>query len=1000
MQNTDRIPRMTIHELHNFLDKGKDDYRIRSALNKDGQLCLRIYRRPLLDSIKEKLFDKYRMRAQQARNEAFKGILAVLGQRVGGSAADKAFMNIKARLESAGKDLKVGDLKKQLNALDPADRQNAEHVSRVYGGWHGVVDQLGSEMHAQPPAVLHFLEQRATELQGRASDIVAAMHNLVQDTQQQQAVSEGVPALLAFISKQSRADRTPTDFNAIDQLAAIDWPAPETLKHPDKALVEAINFLHDFANEIKDPSTTHLVKEGVDSLLGELVSATAKSRPCSVPELVKQLSSGKCRPPKWRLGDLLRPDTHLGQHSFSAASMSNKLLAVLAIAQDPGCLKSSGDLDVERTLGVIRGWCDPQQRFPVNLQSLQNVRLDTLSGKLHLGIHDRLRVDMKAIQQIRKALHTNQELAGVGVQELTLDLSDIPQRSGRTNFSEAVLGDMHGNSVMFMHQLVQLGFADIPPEKENAWKALVDQIRSNDLTDFSARLANVLTLNATDKKLVLLGDLLADRSFNDWFTLSVIDFLHQKGQRFDVIFSNHDAAFVEYYLANKGRQANEDFAVRDAKTQLGIKQNNSLVRLNDSLNAGTDKRQELDRMVGNYLAHLKLLSCSDDRQTLYSHAIVNENMMSDMLAAAGFDSDAASALTVTEKTEKINQYFSNSALKDAESLRQMFGKGNRDGVSDSASGRNPFFFTIWNRGPLASNTLLENNPDHPYADATPVAGIQRAIHGHTEDMGAALTANQQLARSLQKLYGLVSRPQPGKTATDLAREWVSATMRLEQTNISTSTLGTLTILSLQHFASVATSPEEIAAKNTIENYLNASKHFPRSEVAWFDNYQSPDPADVIMKEKNRQAKEFNGRVSYMRIPANSEAKKAISDGFGKEEERRLASLTSDLNELLSSLLASQDSTLPALQQPDLTRMAYGITLSIQNTLRQLASASKPQPRSLIEILCVDELGKQTNTPLTNKAALEADHMTAFRSLDSPFGQRENDRDGLKLVYLV
>ncbi len=83
MDKANPTPRMTIRELRTFLAKGKDDYRIRSTLNRDGLLCLRIYRRSMLDSIKEKLFDKYRIKAQHDREAAYRGIEAVLGRRVG-----------------------------------------------------------------------------------------------------------------------------------------------------------------------------------------------------------------------------------------------------------------------------------------------------------------------------------------------------------------------------------------------------------------------------------------------------------------------------------------------------------------------------------------------------------------------------------------------------------------------------------------------------------------------------------------------------------------------------------------------------------------------------------------------------------------------------------------------------------------------------------------------------------------------------------------------------
>lgn len=952
MGNTDRIPRMTINELRIFLDKGKDDYRIRSALNNDGQLCLCIYRRSLLDSIKEKLFDKYRMKAREARTEAYKGILAVLGQRVGGSAADTVFGNIRARLGNADKDLKVRDLKDQLKALDPADRQNAAQVSRVYGGWHGMVDQLGNEMRADRPAVLEYLKGRATELNERASEIVAAMHTLVRDKQQQQAVSEGVPALLAFISKQSRSDRTPTDFNAIDKLADIAWPAPETLEGMDESLAEAINFLHDFANEIKDPSTTHLVQEGVNSLLGELLSATAKSRPCSVPELVKQLSSGDFRPQGWRLGDPLPPDIHLGQHPLSAASMGNKLLAVLAIAQDPGCLKSSGELDRERTLDVMRGWCGPQQRFAVDPRGLQDVRFDTLSGKLHLGKHVRLRIDMKQIQQIREALHKNQELAGVGVQELTLDLSGIPKRSVGTNFNEAVLGDMHGNAVMFMHQLVQLGFAEIPPEKEDAWKALVEQIRSNDLTDFPARLADVLTLTAKDKKLVLLGDLLADRAHNDWFMLCMIDFLHQGKQKFDIIFSNHDATFVEYYLANK--EAGGSYQIRPKGTALGLAGNDSksLTRLNEALNKQTGLRERFGEMTENYLAHLRLISYNGEQQILYAHAVVNQAMLSDMLQVSVTAEDNATSLPLEQQVGRIQERFRTS-LTGIDEFRQLFGKSSGPRIDGKPGKANPFYFAIWNRGPFSDDEWFSVDVEHTYGNALAPAGVQRCVHGHTEDMHEKRSTRHQREQIYRSLQSSLDAGQPVETRGRRSAAWLQSALQLLQAERNPANSANVLALALQDYIDPPFPAEESELRQRVTTFLDDWKV-----------KAVPNPDEVSLTR------------------------------WGKE-----------LGDFLRDLIQQEQTAVP--DQSRLKDLAAGVIayFHIMNARSKAASngqgqVSEKSPAEQMRDLTHRALSGLTGNLFYSIEAAESDHMAAYRSLDAPFGKGEQDLTGQRNAFLV
>lgn len=950
MQNTHQTPRMTIQELREFLDQGKDDYRIRSVKDEHGQLCLCIYRRSLLDSIKEKLFDKYRLKAQKARSEAHKGIEAVLGERLGGPEAAAAFENIKARLNKPGKDLRVRDLREQLKVLDPAHGKNAEQVSRVYGGWHGVVDRLGYETKASQADALRHLEQLVTAWQERAETIIDTTCTLVEDVTKQPAIRKGVPALLAFVSKQFTSDRTPTDFDAIDQLAGITWPDEEKLTDMDESLADAISFLHAFALATKQPSTRLLVVEGVNALLGELASAAATSRPGSVPELVAQLSSRDFRPPEWRLGDLLRPDTQLGQHPLSAASMSDKLLAVLAIAQDPGCLKRSGQLDMERTLGVISGWSKeyfPEHRQLLeNRQSLQGIRFEPISGKLYVGRHDQLGIEMKKVQQIREALQKNQERAGVGVHQLTLDLSGIPQRSVKTDFNEAVLGDMHGNSVMFMHQLVQLGFAEIQPGKEKAWTALVEQIKSNDLTDFRARLADVLTLTSPDKNLVLLGDLLADRAHNDWFMLCMIDFLHQNKQKFDIIFSNHDATFVEYYLANK--TARGDYHIRPQGTALRLAEDDSksLMRLNEALNKQPELRERFGEMAENYLAHLNLISYNQDQQTLYAHAVVNQAMLSDMLKASVAADDNAGGLPLEQQVGKIQAHFQTS-LNSIDQFRQLFGKPSEPGKA------NPFYLAIWNRGPFADNKSFSENLEHPYANALAPVGVQRCVHGHTDDMQAKRSTRHQREQIYRSLQSSLDASQLGEAQVPRSAAWLRSALQLLQVERHPANSANVLILALRDYLDQPSPAEGSGLRQRVATFLNDLKK---------EAIPKPDEASLT--------------------------------GWGKA-----------LGDLLRDLVQEEQTALP--DQSRLNDLAAGM-INFFRIMSMRSKAADNGERQSSEKSPAEQMRDLTHVAISGLAgdlfygieAAESDHMAAYRSLDAPFGKGDQDLAGHREIFLL
>lgn len=196
------------------------------------------------------------------------------------------------------------------------------------------------------------------------------------------------------------------------------------------------------------------------------------------------------------------------------------------------------------------------------------------------------------------------------------DLYVYPQ-VGEKITTHVCLGDLHGNTVKLLYFLIK---EDILRLKEEDYLALVAiykidkrYLTSDDLNRFKHILnsANVNTL----RSVLLLGDDLADRGHNDYFTLLVLNKLHQAKVHVEILLSNHGMAFLKYFYGG-------------ALDNLGMHAQfiESLVNLDFLINSGLVTRADLNSLVNkSYIPKLKAFSyslSSTNELTLYSHAPV------------------------------------------------------------------------------------------------------------------------------------------------------------------------------------------------------------------------------------------------------------------------------------------------------------------------------------------------------------------------------------------
>ena len=113
------------------------------------------------------------------------------------------------------------------------------------------------------------------------------------------------------------------------------------------------------------------------------------------------------------------------------------------------------------------------------------------------------------------------------------------------------VGDLHGNALKLIYILVEEGILELDAERYNqlrdVYNTPVNQLTREQLELFQNNITQA-TVNPK-KALTLIGDELADRGNNDYFTLLVLQKLHDAKVNLDTLLSNHSVEFIRDYAA-------------------------------------------------------------------------------------------------------------------------------------------------------------------------------------------------------------------------------------------------------------------------------------------------------------------------------------------------------------------------------------------------------------------------------------------------------------------
>lgn len=235
----------------------------------------------------------------------------------------------------------------------------------------------------------------------------------------------------------------------------------------------------------------------------------------------------------------------------------------------------------------------------------------------------------------------------------------VPAKSG----SVIAIGDMHGNAMKLISSLIYHGAASGLTEEEyhdlaTIYKMPVENLTEEDLDRFD-ELVGKMTFKQ-DIRYILMGDELADRGNNDYFTLKVIEAMDKKNMNFDILQSNHGAAFLQGF---------ESKDIDFSETGLGD-QSISSMRLK-LLTTGIDgnpplrTKESVSSMIKNsHQKHVKLIDYQefiDENGTkglvFYTHAPYSIDMMIKLAPKLGIvvnEDDLKTVEGITALIDKIN----------------------------------------------------------------------------------------------------------------------------------------------------------------------------------------------------------------------------------------------------------------------------------------------------------------------------------------------------------
>lgn len=227
-----------------------------------------------------------------------------------------------------------------------------------------------------------------------------------------------------------------------------------------------------------------------------------------------------------------------------------------------------------------------------------------------------------------------------------------------------VIGDMHGSTKKFLYFLTKHNIFGLIPKDYYDFCRIsaipAENVTAEDLDVFDGILKNANKTKDPSARAIIIGDEVADRNGNDFYTLKLITQLADDQIKFEILLSNHGIELVLAYeriLKGEDTKFTRKYLAGDVFTQ-------SMLNLETLIENGVVKRDEVLQLIKEeYLPKIKLLSYSLSHDgssiDLFSHAPLPYGIHTIRGLAAelgvSFNDETAAELAAT--IDRINEKF-------------------------------------------------------------------------------------------------------------------------------------------------------------------------------------------------------------------------------------------------------------------------------------------------------------------------------------------------------
>lgn len=198
----------------------------------------------------------------------------------------------------------------------------------------------------------------------------------------------------------------------------------------------------------------------------------------------------------------------------------------------------------------------------------------------------------------------------------------------------------------------------------------------------------------------LIGDEFADRGNNDYFTLRLLNFLHENGVRVHTTISNHSNEFISAYES-------KDF---NSSGLIKPDQQTSFLALKSLVNRGLISKEEINVLIErSYKPTLKVVDYTLDEKgiTLFTHAPVDFMLIKKIADKLGVNYSDATKESLATTIDEINKAFG-----DVVAEHRVHELCNKQEISEPKNMTNeemtdmPLMCIIWNRWNATKDTEM------------------------------------------------------------------------------------------------------------------------------------------------------------------------------------------------------------------------------------------------------------------------------------------------------